>query len=137
MYVRVINGKAISYAIDNLFSEYPNVSFPRPLTPEFLSRYNIYKAYPSPVPEYNPLTQNAILSGFINVNGKWTQHWQVVDLPTDVQIANIKNARAQEYREVSDPLFFKAQRGEIDITVWESKVYEIKDKYPYPDGIEE
>jgi hypothetical protein len=29
-------------------------------------------------------------------------------------------------------MFFKAQRGEIDMAEWEAKVQEIRDRFPYP-----
>lgn len=38
--------------------------------------------------------------------------------------------RRQAYREESDPLFFKAQRGEGDQQVWLNKIAEIKTRYP-------
>ena len=34
--------------------------------------------------------------------------------------------RHQDYINESDPLFFKYQRGEIEKSVWEAKVAEIK-----------
>jgi hypothetical protein len=38
--------------------------------------------------------------------------------------------RSQAYREESDPLFFKAQRGEATMDEWLAKIKEIKDRYP-------
>jgi hypothetical protein len=38
--------------------------------------------------------------------------------------------RAAAYIIESDPLFFKAQRGEATMEDWQSKVAEIKAKYP-------
>lgn len=40
--------------------------------------------------------------------------------------------RKQAYQNEADPLFFKSQRGECDISEWNNKVSEIKDRYPYP-----
>lgn len=37
-----------------------------------------------------------------------------------------KGRRQQDYINESDPLFFKYQRGEIEKSVWEAKVAEIK-----------
>lgn len=42
------------------------------------------------------------------------------------------NLRKSAYLNLSDGLFFDYQRGEIDKTVWEDKVKEIKLKYPKP-----
>lgn len=48
----------------------------------------------------------------------------------DADIANadaaLKVARAEAYRTESDPLFFKAQRGEATMEEWLAKVDEIK-----------
>lgn len=42
-----------------------------------------------------------------------------------------KQKRAEAYRNDSDPLFFKAQRGEATIEEWQAKVSEIVARYPY------
>jgi RNA processing factor Prp31 len=39
-------------------------------------------------------------------------------------------ARVRAYNEEADPLFFKAQRGEVLMTEWKAKVSEIKARYP-------
>ena len=41
-------------------------------------------------------------------------------------------ARAEAYKAESDPLFFKAQRGEATMDEWLALVAEIKMRYPYP-----
>jgi hypothetical protein len=38
--------------------------------------------------------------------------------------------RLDAYRTESDPLFFKAQRGEIELQEWTDKVLEIKQRFP-------
>lgn len=43
-----------------------------------------------------------------------------------------KASRANAYRAESDPLFFKAQRGEATMDEWFAKVAEIKARYPDP-----
>lgn len=54
--------------------------------------------------------------------------------PTAEQIAAaVTVARAAAYRDESDPLFFKAQRGEATIDEWLAKVAEIKARFP--DGV--
>ncbi len=42
-----------------------------------------------------------------------------------------KSARKQAYIEEADSLFFKAQRGECQLSEWQNKVTEIKQRYPY------
>ena len=57
--------------------------------------------------------------------------WEDDPAPTPEQI-NAKNEelRAEAYRNESDPLFFKWQRGELDKQVWLDKISEIKARYP-------
>lgn len=43
-----------------------------------------------------------------------------------------KMQRQEAYQVESDPLFFKAQRGEATLQDWLSKVAEIKARYPDP-----
>ena len=43
-----------------------------------------------------------------------------------------QEARAAAYHTESDPLFFKAQRGEATMDEWLALVAEIKMRYPYP-----
>lgn len=43
---------------------------------------------------------------------------------------NYAALRAQAYREESDPLFFQEQRGEVPAGTWETKVQEIRQRYP-------
>ena len=39
-------------------------------------------------------------------------------------------ARVKAYNEEADPLFFKAQRGDVLLTEWKAKVSEIKARFP-------
>jgi hypothetical protein len=43
-----------------------------------------------------------------------------------------EKSRQAAYASESDPLFFKAQRGEATMEEWANKVAEIKARYPYP-----
>lgn len=45
--------------------------------------------------------------------------------------AKQKENRAKAYKIEADPLFFKAQRGEVTTADWEAKVAEIKARFPY------
>lgn len=46
-------------------------------------------------------------------------------------VAQIPDLRRYAFIEEADPLFFKAQRGEIPIEQWTAKVDEIRLRYPY------
>ena len=45
--------------------------------------------------------------------------------------AEMKQKREAAYKAEADPLFFKAQRGEVTAQEWEAKVAEIKTRFPY------
>ena len=53
----------------------------------------------------------------------------------DITIEEIEKGhesiRSFMYKEVTDPMFFKVQRGEIEEAEWLSAIQEIKDKYKY------
>ena len=50
----------------------------------------------------------------------------VDDITEDEIEAGYEAVRGFLYREITDPLFFKVQRGEIEKSVWLDKVAEIK-----------
>lgn len=45
--------------------------------------------------------------------------------------AVMKQSREEAYKIEADGLFFKAQRGEINMQEWQNKVAEIKARFPY------
>lgn len=53
-----------------------------------------------------------------------------IDDDTAHRLMQTKAQREAAYREESDPLFFKAQRGEATMDMWLLKVNEIKARYP-------
>jgi len=47
-------------------------------------------------------------------------------------LATAKRNRSAAYAAESDPLFFKAQAGEVDQAEWLAKREEIRARFPYP-----
>jgi hypothetical protein len=62
----------------------------------------------------------------------FTKTQEELDADAAYVLASNKAARAEAYRNESDPLFFKAQRNEIPMADWIAKVNEIKTLYPDP-----
>ena len=58
--------------------------------------------------------------------------WPEVQL--EVAYAEVEQARAVAYRESSDPLFFKYQRGSATEQEWLDAVQAVKDAHPYPEA---
>ena len=55
---------------------------------------------------------------------------EAVRLESAAVIQRIEANRRAAYIAEADPLFFKAQRGEVEQQVWLDKVAEIKARYP-------
>lgn len=131
MFIKLTNGTPETYTIGQLRRDNANVSFPKDIPAETLASYSVYAVKRTPAPQIDSKTHRHT-QGVELVDGEWTQVWQAVALPLDQQIENLKAARGHAYTEEADPLFFKSQRGEIEITEWQAKVDEIRSRYPYP-----
>ena len=62
----------------------------------------------------------------------WLYDGESFSMPTDTKptLEQLSAMRGDAYRVESDPLFFKAQRGEATMDEWLAKVAEIKARYP-------
>jgi hypothetical protein len=133
MHVKLTNGVPTPYTIGQLRRDNPQTSFPKSVPDEILASYDVYPVKVASRPDYDPLTQTLKQSDFYQVDGQWQVHYYPDPLPVSVQIENLKAARAAAYQEEADPLFFKAQRDEVDMAEWEAKVQEIRNRFPYPE----
>jgi hypothetical protein len=142
MHTLIINGavEKYPYTIGNLRRDNPQTSFPKRPSNEMLEGWNVYVVARVDRPDVDPITQNISELTPVLMNGQWTQVWSVTDSTpeqiaerTAQQVAQAKAQRAEAYREEADPLFFKAQRDEAELTEWEAKVQEIRNRYPYPE----
>ena len=133
MFIKLTNGVPTQYTIGQLRRDNPLVSFPKDIPDEMLASYDVYPVNRVPAPAYNELTQLIRVVDPVQIDGVWTQQWEKLDLPVAQQIENLKAARATAYAEEADPLFFKAQRDEAELTEWQAKVQEIRNRFPYPE----
>jgi hypothetical protein len=131
MYLKLNNGiiEKYPYSISELRKENPNVSFPKNISAEILASFNIYEVVAVTAPQ-STYTNNVSEGEPQLIDGNWTQVWNVTDKPIEEVNAIHEELRANAYREESDPLFFKYQRGEIEQQVWLDKIAEIKARYP-------
>ena len=53
----------------------------------------------------------------------------------EVAREQVEQARAQAYRETSDPIFFEYQRGDKTESEWLAAVQAVKDAHPYPETV--
>lgn len=138
MYARIQNGVVLSYpySYDQLKAEHAGTSFPTSPTKEALASFGLFEVK-NVDPQFDALTQRVEESNPVLVDGLWTQCWSVIQLTAEEVVqreteraARIQAQRAEAYRTESDPLFFKAQRGEATQQEWLDKVSEIKLRYP-------
>lgn len=137
MKILIKNGVVVKYPyyFHQLQQDNPQVSFPETPTEELLMEWGVY-----PVTQVSPpsidYTQNLTEGTPVEQNGQWIQVWTVTDASAE-EIAQRELQRQQQleaqrsdaYRIESDPLFFKAQRGEATMEEWLAKVAEIKARY--------
>ena len=140
MHILAPNGtaKAYPYSVGQLLANNPGTSFPESPTDELLASYGVYPVVATERPAYDSATQNLTEATPALVGGFWTQKWTVSAASADEiaarkadALANAKALRAMAYRDEADPLFFKAQRGEAQMSEWQAKVDEIRARYPY------
>lgn len=131
MYLKLNNGfiEKYPYSIGELRKENPNVSFPKNISAEICATFNVHEVIAVTAPQ-STYTNNVSESQPQLIDGNWTQVWNVSDKPIEDVNAIYEELRVKAYREESDPLFFKAQRGEIEQQVWLDKVEEIKTRFP-------
>lgn len=132
-YIHVPTGR-YPLSAKHIRAENPNVSFPAIFVPppEYATVVSADR------PAYDPIVQEVReIAPVLTTEGVWQQRWEVVALPDEQiahnqaqQAAQRKAARQQAYIQESDPLFFKAQRGEATMDDWRAKVDEIKSRYP-------
>jgi len=53
----------------------------------------------------------------------------------EVAFEQVEQARAEAYRQTSDPIFFEYQRGDKTEAEWLAAVQAVKDANPYPETV--
>jgi hypothetical protein len=136
MFAIIKNNQIHMWPVHNLSDYWPNTSFPHPITANSLPA-GVVKVVVQPQPKYDPMTQMLEINDPVLIDGQWQQVWAVHELTQEQKQQKIQDhnniqrqLRADQYREVTDALFFKQQRGEVLPGTWESAVNEIRAKYP-------
>jgi hypothetical protein len=139
MYIKIKDNQIekYPYSVEQLKQDNLNTSFPANITDLTLNSFDVYKVKSMPQPQID-YTKNLTEGTPILEDDEWVQVWSVTDA-SEEEIAQrqagmlntVKQQRAEAYRNESDPLFFKAQRGEATMEEWLSKVAEIKLRYSY------
>jgi hypothetical protein len=130
MYIKINNNNIEKYPYSEyqLKNDNPQVSFPQTIPKEILAEYGVYEVLKTNQPTIT-YKQDLVEGTPELVNGEWTQVWVVTDkLQAEIDAIHEFN-RKKAYREESDPLFFKWQRGEVEKQEWLDKVAEIKQRW--------
>lgn len=91
----LISGDSIHqypYSLGDLRRDNPSVSFPVQMTDGELAEWNVLPVV-SQEPIYDPLTQNATEGQPINIDGIWTQTWNITQAtPEEIEQRRLNNA---------------------------------------------
>lgn len=79
MYIKVINEIPISYSIEQLRYENPNISFPNNISNEILEKFDVYPYSVQEIPSINDKTQKIEEGDIIKENGNWIKSWNIID----------------------------------------------------------
>jgi hypothetical protein len=139
MYAKIIDGvvKKYPYSVQDLKKDNPNTSFPNIFDDETLAQWDVLPVKRTTLPQYDWVIQNLVEQTPQKVNTEWVQVWSVVPA-TPEEVAErraqerdrVSSERLEAYRNESDPLLFKAQRGEATMQEWLAKIDDIKQRYP-------
>jgi hypothetical protein len=141
MYALIVNDKIerYPYSLGEYSQDNPQVSLPSEITTQLLTELGLISVSETPAPNHDPVTQYLKEGTPQKRSGVWCQVWSVQDRPQDEideirrnKLESVVQQRARAYRNEADPIFFKAQRGEATMEEWQSKIEEIKTKYPKP-----
>jgi hypothetical protein len=131
MYIKLKGGvvEQYPYSINQLKQDNRDTSFPAEMSDERLAEWDVLPVVQTAYPQVD-YTKNVVEGEPVLIGNSWHQVWTVTD-KTQSEVDTIATQlRADAYRNESDPLFFKAQRGEITQQVWLDKVNEIKTRFP-------
>lgn len=123
------------YSFLQLKNDNSQVSFPSVPTNELLAEWGMFPVVETQL-QFDEAIQRYEEAMPTLIDGVWTQTWNIIELTAEElaqreakRLATLEGERAYAYRTESDPLFFKAQRGEATIQDWLDKVAEIKARF--------
>jgi hypothetical protein len=130
MYIKIKDNQIekYPYSINQLKQDNKDTSFPAEMSDERLAEWNVYSVSVTPYPQVT-YKQNVEEGTPELIDGVWKQIWNVTDKSIDEVNAIHETNRKEAYKEESDPLFFKWQRGEATQQEWLDKVEEIKSRW--------
>ena len=118
MYVKVTDGVATEYTLNQLRAEHPNISFPVAPSAEVLADFSMYPYTIADQPEYNNET-HTIVSGDIEqtIDGDWQKGWVLQAIPEEDIARRVRANRdmllaASDFTQLPDTARDDSERAE-------------------------
>ena len=92
-HLKITNGQPEIYSIGQLRRDNPNTSFPKSPSDALLADWGVYPYTMQDRPDYDQFTQTIKQTALAEVNGAWTQGWEVSNLPVEDAGRNIRSQR--------------------------------------------
>ena len=92
-HLKITNGQPEIYSIGQLRRDNPNTSFPKRPSDELLADWSVYPYTVQDQPTVDYMTQTLTQTALAQVNGAWTQGWEVSNLSVEDAGRNIRNQR--------------------------------------------
>lgn len=132
-YLKNIDGViTYPYTLQNLYSEYPNIIFPKSISSSILQTYNVYEVKLTPQPE--DYTKNITEGAPQLVSGSYQQVWNEVSASTE-EIEQRKTDKWTEVRTFRDNLLKECDWTQLQdspitgskLTEWQTYRQELRD----------
>lgn len=92
-HLKITNGQPENYSIGELRRDNPNTSFPESPSDTLLAEWGVYHYTVQNQPALDYMTQTVTPTALTQVNGVWTQGWEVSNLSVDDAERNIRSHR--------------------------------------------
>lgn len=138
MYVKVTNGVAEEYTLNQLKLANPNTSFPRVMTDARYAEWDMYPLAIADKPSYNVNTQDISVGTITRVNGTWTRGWSVTNKDTSEIEANVRSQRnkalsSSDWTQMADSPLTDAQKTEW--ATYRQSLRDITDQSGFPSSV--
>lgn len=89
------------YSIRQLRLDNPDTSFPANPGDDLLAQWGVYPVEVQPVPDHDPLTQQAIQLEPAQIEDKWVQSWKVESFPSNYLREIFKAQRSEAVQNIT------------------------------------
>ena len=92
-HLKITNGQPETYSIGQLRRDNPNTSFPKSPSDALLADWGIYPYTVQDQPTVDYMTQTVTPAAMAQIDGAWTQGWEVSNLSVEDAGRNIRSHR--------------------------------------------